>query len=525
MAGKIGERRGTPERLTKDRSSFLESKKIYFAGFSSPNIQYFLECFPQYLKNICGIFAILDIDERTPLTASVGEKTYKVMALKEVESLSAEDSVIIIMYEYEREAYEKILNILEDNSLPVYWFADRATEIELFYRNKYSLNPTENIILFKSGSRQYVYGDDFSDNARALFEYMIRDGYNKRWKLVWLVYDPASKDYESWKRYDNVVFIGTQDSKSEESKKKDLYYHYLCLAKYAFVTDDESFFRRRRGDQTLVQLWHGDGVKARTRFRRMESRWDYMVCTSQFYADSDQEVFGLRADQTLPCGLPKDDWTASKTDKTQSFEEEIKGFYHTILWAPTFRKSVQGLELLNENVTVNETGLPILATWHACSQINEILKSYNCILLVKLHPVADLSLHEGRSYSNIRLMTNQDLYSKGLFINHIMPYFEAFISDYSSAITSYMILDRPMAFTLDDLNEYDESRGFVLNPVKEYLPGKELYTVKDMIDFIEDVCRGKDITMDKRRRLMSKMIDYRDGKSSERLLEILAIEK
>ncbi len=513
------------ERITRDNCTLLELKSIYFAGFSARNIEYFIECFPEYSENIRGIFAVLDIDERTPLTVGVGDKIYDIKPLADVKSLNASDDALIIMYEYEKEAYEKIRILREDDQMPVYWFADRATEAEFFYRKKFDGCVIEDVILFKSGSRQYIYGEDFSDNARALFEYMLKSVYNKRWKLVWLVYDPSCGDYDAWKQYENVEFIGALDNVSDDAEKRDAYYRYLCIAKYAFVTDDEVFFRRRRDDQTLVQLWHGDGVKARTRFRVMEKRWDYMTTTSSFYAESDQEVFGLKPDQTLACGLPKDDWIFSEADEIESFKRSIEGYEHYILWAPTFRKSVKGLELLNETVNINETGLPIVGTWEACDRLNKKLKTLNCLLIIKLHPVAELSLHEGRTYSNIRLMTNQDLYAMGLHINHIMPLFDAFISDYSSAVTSYMSLDRPMAFTLDDLNEYDNSRGFVFEPVIDYLPGAELYTIKDMGDFIEDVCYGRDSSEEKRNRLISTMIDHRDGLNSKRLLEMLSIEK
>ena len=514
-----------PKRLTRDNASLLKSRNIFFAGFSAANISYFIESFPQYLKNICGVFAVLDIDERTPLAASVAEMTFELKALTQVKSLDADNDVLIIMYEYEKEAYEKIQSIRGDDRLPVYWFPDRASESEIEYRTKFSGCEPEDIILFKSSSRQYVYGEDFSDNARALFEYMIESGYNKRWKLVWLVSEPGLSDYDQWKRYENVEFIGNDDKESENDEKRELYYRYICLAKYAFVTDDETFFRRRRSDQTLIQLWHGDGVKGRTRFRIMEKRFEYMVCTSCFYADVDHKDFGLRPDQMLPCGLPKDDWLLGESDDARSFMKDINGFDNCILWGPTFRKSVKGLEILNENVEINETGLPILVSWESWDDLNEKLRSLNCFLVIKLHPVADLSLYTEKSYSNIRLMTNQDLFSKGLHINQIMPFFDAFITDYSSAATSYMLLDRPMAFTLDDLDEYDNSRGFVLNPVKDYLPGKELYTVKDMMEFVEDVCCGRDTSAEKRHKLLSVMIDHMDGRNSERLLERLSIEK
>ena len=513
------------ERLTQANHNMLESKNLYFAGFSFANIRYFTKCFPQYTDDICGIFAVLDIDERTPLSTSIEGKNFNIRPLSEVISLNADEDVLIIMYEYEKEAYEKIHQIRKDAHIPVYWFADEATELELDYREKFSDYADEDIILFKSSSRQYVYGEDFNDNAKALFEYMLDSGYNRRWKLVWLVFDPACKDYDVWKKYENVEFIGAEDNKSGDKEKRELYYRNLCLAKYAFVTDDETFFRRRRSDQILVQLWHGDGIKARTRFRVMEKRFEYMVCTSRFFADVDYKDFGLRYDQMLPCGLPKDDWLFAVNDNVQLFAEELKGYEHYVLWAPTFRKVVEGLEILNENVDINETGLPMLRTWADCVHLNNKLKALNCLLVIKLHPVANLSIHAVKDFSNIRLMTNQELYSKGLHINQIMSLFDGFISDYSSAVTSYMVLDNPMAITLDDIDEYDNSRGFVLTPVRDYLPGDELYIAEDMENFIEEVCLGKDTSADKRHKVSSLMIDHRDGRNSERLLDMLGIVK
>ncbi len=513
------------ERLCKGNHILSESKNIYFAGFSSAYINYFIECYPQYMKKVCGIFAVLDIDERTPKEAGVGACLFKIMPLHNIKSLNPSEDLLIIMYEYEKEAYEKIMNILEDNQVNVYWFADRASEIELDYRDRFSGCEPDNIILFKSGSRQYVYGDDFNDNARALFDYMLKSGYNKSWKLVWLVYEPNSRNYDEWKLYENVEFIGVEDKESEIEEKRELYYRYICTAKYAFVTDDETFFKRRRSDQILVQLWHGDGVKGRTRFRIMEKRFEYMVCTSRFFADAHYVGFGLRPDQMLPCGLPKNDWIFSKDDNIRLFSKKIEGFKNYILWGPTFRKTIKGFELLNENVEINETGLPILDTWEKCDYLNDILKKLNCLLVVKPHPKADLSVYKGEKYSNIMLVTNQELFSMGLHINQIMSCFDAFISDYSSAATSYMILDRPMAFTLDDLQEYDNSRGFIFTPVTDYLPGKELYSDDDMVDFIEEVCKGRDTSADKRRKLSSLMLEYSDGNNSERLLERLSIKK
>ena len=55
-------------------------------------------------------------------------------------------------------------------------------------------------------------------------------------------------------------------------------------------------------------------------------------------------------------------------------------------------------------------------------------------------------------------MTNDDLVDAGLEINQILGHADALISDYSSAAVDYLVLDRPEAFTLDDVEVYEKRR-------------------------------------------------------------------
>ena len=83
----------------------------------------------------------------------------------------------------------------------VYFFANRETEYELAYRARYGMWPLEDIIVFRSGPHAggYVKGMDFSDNARALFEYMLSAGLNGKYKLVWVVRNP--EEFQSYEKY------------------------------------------------------------------------------------------------------------------------------------------------------------------------------------------------------------------------------------------------------------------------------------------------------------------------------------
>jgi CDP-glycerol glycerophosphotransferase (TagB/SpsB family) len=77
-----------------------------------------------------------------------------------------------------------------------------------------------------------------------------------------------------------------------------------------------------------------------------------------------------------------------------------------------------------------------------------------------------------KGFSNIHLLDNMKLVENDIQINHLLGYADALISDYSSAAVDYLVLDRPIAFTLDDVEEYNNSRGFVFDNIREWLPGE-----------------------------------------------------
>ena len=106
----------------------------------------------------------------------------------------------------------------------------------------------------------------------------------------------------------------------------------------------------------------------------------------------------------------------------------------------------------------------------------------------------------------------------------MLGYADALISDYSSVAVDYTLLDRPIAFTLDDYDVYGNSRGFNWPNVRDYLPGEELFAFDDFLRFVNDVATGKDRSHEKRQRLRQAFHSFFDDKSSERVVEALRIE-
>ena len=145
------------------------------------------------------------------------------------------------------------------------------------------------------------------------------------------------------------------------------------------------------------------------------------------------------------------------------------------------------------------------------------------MVIIKLHPFQNKESICLPKSSNIVLLTNDDIYDAGFQINQLLGHADALISDYSSVAVDYLQLDRPIGFTLDDVEEYEKNRGFVFDSIRDWLPGVELFSIDDFILFIDNVVNGKDTSREKRKKIFKKMHEFQDDCSSARVLKALEI--
>lgn len=393
------------------------------------------------------------------------------------------------------------------------------------YREKYKNTPLEDIIIFRSGpmAGSYIDGMDFDDNARALFEYALKVGINKTYKLVWIVKTP-SRWKEKFDKYENVIFISWEDADSDNKVKRDEFFYYLCLAKFLFMTDSYGFALGCRKDQVRVMLWHGCGFKARLSRSSNENNYEYMIVTGDEYAKTHAKNFGLRDDQILVTGYPKVDYMFHPVREWLE-KLNVKKAEKYIFWLPTFRNTYRvGLEKHNHTKPKGETGLPMVVSIDEMNNLNSLLSDNDAVMIIKLHPMQDRKLIcDFSGFTNIQLIENTDLIKQDIHINQILCYADALISDYSSAAVDYLVMDRPIGFTLDDFDAYEAERGFNWPDVKPHLPGKELYNYNELFDFVKSVLAGSDPGYKKRNSISRSMQKYRDDQSSKRILDILGI--
>lgn len=507
-------------KLTENNISALAGKRICCVEKSV-----------SYLEELCRkydvlnqIACVVDTNQRNLGQFTFQGKEIRVVYISYLLNVNIDETAILITSDYAREVFDTVCDVLKGKfaDITVYYFANRETEFEDYYRGKYAGKPLKEMIVFRSGphASSYVKGMDFADNARALFEYALRVGLNRTYELVWLVKKP-----DEFRRYDsteNVSFLSFDWSVSENRSERDAYYRALCLAKYIFFTDAYGFARNCREDQIRVQLWHGCGFKTRVNFVRCEKRYEYTTVISDLYADIHADIYGLRRDQTLVTGYAKQDWLFHP-DKEDMTKLRIPAADKYIFWLPTFRSTGKKLEQLNEYILESETGLPVVSTRERMDRLNALLSEKNIVLVVKLHPFQDRRRVFCEGCSNIHLIENEDLVEQDIPVNRLLGQADALISDYSSAAVDFMLLDRPIAFLLEDVEEYEKSRGFVFENIREWLPGKAVVTFEQVCSFVEELAEDNDTTEKRRRDLLKRMHKYCDDKNCHRILEELGI--
>ena len=509
------------EKLCDSNINQIENKRIYCYEKSLS----YLEELGQKYAILDQIEAVIDDNARNQGVLEFRGRKINVQSSEMMERIDWTTGVILITSDYYNEAYEKLCAVRAFNECSdvIYYFENRETACEMEWREKYYGQGLENIIIFRSGphASSYIEGTDFYDNARALFEYMLANGYNQQYELVWLVKNP--ENYSGYSMYDNVSFLSFDWSVSENGKEREQYYRALCLAKYIFFTDAYGFARNCRKDQIRVQLWHGCGFKTRVNFVRCEKRYEYTTVISELYSKIHQDIYGLREDQMLVTGYAKQDWLFSGLEDEKWDWLKVPKDNKCIFWLPTFRGAAESLSILNEERKTSETGLPIVDTINQLVDLNNILEKKQTVLLVKLHPFQKKSdIHCG-GLSHIKLLDNHELYARDIQANQLLSRADALISDYSSAAVDYMLLDRPIAFTLDDVEEYAAGRGFVFDPIQDWLPGELIYTFDEFTQFVDRIAAGEDTNREKRRRLAEKMHKFHDGNSCKRIVEAFGI--
>lgn len=354
---------------------------------------------------------------------------------------------------------------------------------------------------------------DYCDNSRAMFEYLVGKGYDKTHKLVWCVEQPE-RFLNKKGNNKSIVFTSFRNKK------------YLLSCLWHIATAKTIFYTHAKPPlvnvkkQTVICLWHGIPLKKISLGNeRAEEAFSFLPSSGEFYNRVMKQCFDVLDSQLAVTGFPRNDllFTPDNAIKRLIGDSHCKGYKKALLWMPTFRKSER---LGGVDGAVTHTGFPLFQTDDQLSELNEQLKSLDLLMLIKLHPLQDLSGMDLKAFDNIKMLTNDALENANVQLYELVGDCDALLTDYSSVYFDYLLLDRPIGFIIDDIEDYLKSRGFVVENPLELMPGEKIKTIAELYSFLLNTASEKDDYKALRERLCLGIHTHRDGDSCKRIEEL-----
>ena len=158
-------------------------------------------------------------------------------------------------------------------------------------------------------------------------------------------------------------------------------------------------------------------------------------------------------------------------------------------------------------------------------ELNRILAENGVHLIAKLHPLQDIGEFTHCEMSNLSVYSGKYFGEQGGNLYSLLAQSDALISDYSSVYLEYLVLNRPICFTVGDMTEYSGKRGFVFDNPLEFMPGDQLHCKEELYQFIRDIAQGVDNHKVERERVNSLVNHYKDANNCQRILAISGIRK
>lgn len=332
----------------------------------------------------------------------------------------------------------------------------------------------ENKIIF------YSY-PDASDNSWALFNHYAKKTDSASMRFVWLCEQPEAER----SRLDEVV-RGSGHRLTIVKKQSLRGILHFCSAAYAFTTTRFYPFVVPGFGPVVTSVWHGMPIKKLGLYKLDQTKkrtpFDYLVSTSPFFSEVMAHAFGMPVERVLPLGLPRND---ALLNPRAGVKEQlwgalsIPGNQGVVFWLPTYRK------MLDRYGAMDGTHASFLGDWEDgwLARLDALAAERELTVVIKLHPADQMNeWAEGESlhYKNIRVIGFERWRRIGVDLYAALSVSGGLISDVSSVLVDYLIVNKPIGVTRNALDSY--KRG-VISEVEPLLD--EFMQVNNEQDFSE----------------------------------------
>ncbi len=357
--------------------------------------------------------------------------------------------------------------------------------------------------IIPKSEKQFIFASfpDVSDNSYGMFKYIHKLYRDEEIKIVWLLSDTTKTT-----KYKQI--IGNELKLSESDLDKIIFVEknsiiglfYYMRSKYVFFT--HGLYPQVKFPKThiLVNLWHGMPLKTIGYLDDPNNKnvpdATFTIATSSFFQQYMAKAFGMEEKNVIVSGQPRNDSLFEQYDCLKKFGIKKDRYKKIFLWTPTYRQAIIGY--VNTDGEVFE-GLPVIAEEY--ETLNTHLKILNSCMVIKLHPMDILNRNTFEEYSNLFILTNDDLEEQSCQLSQLMSKADVLITDSSSSYIDFLLLDRPIGFVMDDFDKFSHSRGFIMKNPKDYMPGEFISLRDEYFDFLIACVENKDEYIDKRKEV------------------------
>lgn len=483
------------ERSWKEFREKEKNKKVYVFGCNDAC----REWIRRYRNSFC-IAGILDNSQARWNTEFEGLSVYN--PNQRISQLSPQTDVIVIAMRLNADTVAAQLESLKFYNY--YGLGVLVSGMEPYNKwveqiRDWKSQPLKDIVMLESTN-------DFDGNSGALYEYLKRE--NSHHTYVWVL-----KEEENKKLLPDPQDIAICPKRNMEDMKQYLYYRSVSR----WQIWDNEHIRKVRPDQMNVFLQHfGMGYKKSIGLYKAPEYVDYVLTTNEMvYKMSNQSMLYAPDTKVIYGELPRNDVLFA--GRGRELEKIVEGIYDkVVMWAPTLRETKKGNR--SDSSRDYPFGISIVYTEEEMEQLNDFLSQRDMLLLLKIHPNQKKNYREGE-YSHIRYLDAKSV--KKVHAYRLLTQVDAMISDYSSIVYDYMLLDRPIAWALDDMEEYQ--LPFLMEDPLEYMPGERLYCFQDLLRFLESVKRGKDPHREERAIIAKRCNAPMRGKGCEHIAKFLGL--
>lgn len=372
---------------------------------------------------------------------------------------------------------------------------------DLLYRNfitEYIIPVKEQILLETK--------PDFSDNTYLFYLELLKENYQKKYKIIWLV--TKDKVDEQFYRDDITYF-----KYNEKSIINQLKFQFL-LNSSKYVISSNRFFKRKTKRQVLIFLNHGMPLKDCTKLKMNYGTMDFTIVNSNFFIEKLSKIINTPKEKFIVLNAPRNDDLFSKKKKIKE-QLNLKD-KKIIVWLPTYRKM--------DNIIASSfdmpLGIPIIYKEEELKKIDKYLKKKNIVILLKPHFVQDLSKIKINKYDNFKIIYNDDLDLNNITLYELLGQSDALITDYSSVYFDYLLTKKSIGLTIDDLKEYSAEFGITYNYI-ENIKGHYIKQIDDLYEFIDNLYDNRDPFKKERYKAMKKFNNDLDGNYSKKVLDYM----